>query len=38
MEHTQKETAKYFYLSVNRRKSTEKPTLDNVWLGLPWWY
>ena len=38
IEHSLKETAKHFYLSVSRAKSTEALALDNVWLELPWWY
>lgn len=36
--HPLNETAKYFYLSESRAKSTEALALDNVWLELPWWY
>lgn len=38
MEHPLTETAKRFYLSESRAKSTEKNALDNVWPELPWWY
>lgn len=38
LEHTQKETAKHFHLSISRTNSTELLALDNVWLELPWWY
>ena len=38
IEHPLKETAKHFYLSVSRAKSTEALALDNMWLELPWWY
>ena len=38
MEHPLTETAKHFYLSESRAKSTEAHALDNVWLELPWWY
>ena len=38
MEHPLTETARHFHLSESRAKSTEALALDNVWLGLPWWY
>lgn len=38
LDHTLKETAKHFHLSVSRAKSTELLALDNFWLELPWWY
>ena len=38
MEHPLNETAKHFYLSESRARSTEALALDNVWLELPWWF
>lgn len=38
IEHPLTETAKHFFLSESRAKSTEKLALDNVWLELPWWF
>lgn len=38
MEHPLVGTALHFHLSESRARSTEALALDNLWLGLPWWY
>ena len=38
VERTRKDTAEHFHITEASAKRTEKTALDNVWLGLPWWF
>ena len=38
VERSRKDTAEHFHITEASAKRTEKTTLDNVWLELPWWF